>query len=372
MKVLMVVTSHSRFGDSDNPTGLYLSELSHPYEVFVKHGLQVDIASPAGGKAPIDPSSISDASIGWGIPLVGHTLKLGDIDAGEYAALFIVGGHGAIYDLPHDADLQRLLKQFAAEDKAISAVCHGQAGLLEATLADGAHLLAGKSVTGFSNAEETIIGLEKVVPFLLEDELVKRGAHFKSAAAWESHVVTHGALMTGQNPASAAALAEAVCAHLEQRHGRLHGDGSAQAIALAKRYGEAWNNRDFALFGQIFADDVTYFDPFVGETPIQIKAMGDYVGQLIAAFPDLRFEVLSLRGGNDYAVFEWIMHGTNTGESELHAATSHTIALKGIDYLEIKGGRIQAIRAYFDRHEYLDSLGLGAASASSETPSYAR
>ncbi|WP_266158213.1 DJ-1/PfpI family protein [Dyella silvatica] len=367
MKVLMVVTSHSRFGDSDNPTGLYLSEFSHPYEVFVKHGLQVDVASPTGGKAPIDPSSINDASIHWGIRLVEHTLKLSDVHAGDYAAVFLVGGHGAVYDLPHNADLQRLLKQTAADDQVIAAICHGQAGLLEATLDNGSHLLAGKSVTGFSNTEETIIGLEKVVPFLLENELVARGAQFKAAPAWESHVVAHGSLITGQNPASATALAEAVCAYLDEHHGNVLADKSAQAVTLARRYGGAWNNRDFDIFGQIFAEDVTYFDPFVGDSPIQIKAMGDYVGQLIAAFPDLRFEVLSLRGGSDYAVFEWIMHGSNTGESELHAATQHKIALKGIDFLDIKGDRIQAIRAYFDRQEYIESLKLDAVSVLSDT-----
>lgn len=130
------------------------------------------------------------------------------------------------------------------------------------------------------------------------------------------------------------------------------------AIELARRYMHAWNQRDLAVFGDIFGADVTYLDPIVGPEPIGLPAMGEYVQQLLTAFPDLRFEVKEIRGGGDFAVFEWVMHGRNTGDSDAHPATGRTVALPGVDVLEVRDGRIQAIRAYFDRQAYTDSLGL--------------
>ncbi|UHQ21851.1 ester cyclase [Lysobacter sp. 5GHs7-4] len=130
------------------------------------------------------------------------------------------------------------------------------------------------------------------------------------------------------------------------------------AVELAQRYIHAWNERDFAAFGEIFGADISYLDPIVGPTPIPLPAMSDYVGQLIAAFPDLRFEVERIRDGGDFALFEWVMHGRNTGDSDAHPATGRSVALPGVDVLEIRDGRIHAIRAYFDRQAYTDALGL--------------
>lgn len=133
------------------------------------------------------------------------------------------------------------------------------------------------------------------------------------------------------------------------------------AIDLARDYIRAWNQRDLDLFGKIFASGVTYLDPFVGPEPIRVQAMGEYVQQLLAAFPDLHFEVKEVRGGDDFAVFEWIMHGRNTGDSAVHPATGRALSLPGMDVLEVRDGRIQAIRAYFDRQAYTDSLDLASA-----------
>lgn len=132
------------------------------------------------------------------------------------------------------------------------------------------------------------------------------------------------------------------------------------AIDLARRYIHAWNHRDLAVFGEIFGAGVTYLDPIVGPEPLALPAMGEYVQQLLTAFPDLRFEVKELRGGDDYAVFEWVMHGRNSGDTDAHPATGRTVALSGMDVLDVRDGRIQAIRAYFDRQAYTESLGLAS------------
>lgn len=143
------------------------------------------------------------------------------------------------------------------------------------------------------------------------------------------------------------------------------------AVELAQRYIDAWNHRDLAAFGGIFDPDVRYLDPIVGPEPIAMQAMGDYVKQLLTAFPDLRFEVGAVYGGDHHAVFEWVMHGNNTGASDAHPATGRSVALPGVDVIDIRGGRIVSIRAYFDRKHYLESLGLDTATADEALPATA-
>lgn len=217
MKALMIVTSHARLGTTGNPTGLFMSELSHPYDVFRQQGIEVDIASPAGGDAPVDPNSLTDDTLKARVSLAEKTRPLAEVRADDYEAVFLVGGHGTMYDLPTSTPLQHLLAQFDASGKVIASVCHGQAGLVNATRNDGSYLVEGRRLTSFSNAEEGIIGLTDVVPFLLQDRLTERGAHYQSGEAWGEHVVSDGNLITGQNPASATRVAEVACDFIKQR-----------------------------------------------------------------------------------------------------------------------------------------------------------
>lgn len=217
MKALMIVTSHARLGETGNPTGLFMSELSHPHDVFRDSGFTVDVASPAGGDAPVDPNSLTDDSLKSRVSLARDTRALTEVRADDYDVLFLVGGHGTMYDLPDNDELQRLLTRFDADDKVIASVCHGQAGLVNAKRTDGRYLVAGRDLTAFSNAEEDVIGLTGVVPFPLQDRLVERGARYQSGEPWAEHVVTDGNLVTGQNPASAGRVAERVCSLLAQR-----------------------------------------------------------------------------------------------------------------------------------------------------------
>lgn len=208
-QVLMIVTSHSSLGDTGKQTGLYLSELAHPYEILSKAGFDIRVASPKGKDAPIDPKSLSEEFAPYA-KLAKNTLSLKDIKVEDYNAYFVVGGHGVMWDLPHNAELQRILTTAYAQNKVIAAVCHGPAALVQLKNPDGSFTLEGKRVTGFTNDEEEAIGLTQVMPFLLEDGLKNAGGEFVKVPKWQANVVVDDRLVTGQNPASAKGVAEAV------------------------------------------------------------------------------------------------------------------------------------------------------------------
>ncbi len=208
-KILFLVTSHSDLGDTGQPTGLYLPEFAHPYEAFSKSGYSIEVASPHGGSAPIDPKSTSE-ELALYTRYVQQTIPLKDIDPKEYDAFFVVGGHGVMWDLPNNLDVQRILVSAFEQGKILAAVCHGPAALVNLCLSNGHSLLQGRQVTGFSNNEEATIGLTHVMPFLLEDALKKAGADYTCMSNWQAHVVIDGQLITGQNPASALEISQAV------------------------------------------------------------------------------------------------------------------------------------------------------------------
>ncbi|KOO58332.1 hypothetical protein WH43_09860 [Rheinheimera sp. KL1] len=217
-KVLIVVTSHSQMGTSNERTGYWLGEVTHPYKELADAGIEVDIASIAGGKAPVDERSLAeaDATNQWFMANSQHktklqqTLKLADLKASDYKAVLFAGGHGTMWDFPQDKALQRFAADLYQNNGIVAAVCHGPAALLNIKLADGSYLIAGKQVTGFSNTEEEQVKLAQVVPFSLQDQLTLRGAHFSAAANWQSKVVVDQRLVTGQNPQSAAAVGQAL------------------------------------------------------------------------------------------------------------------------------------------------------------------
>ncbi len=217
-KVLMVLTSHAVMGDSGERTGFWLGELTHPYYVLVDAGFSVDIASIAGGPAPIDPRSmdeddpanqrfLKDANAMRGV-MASRALK--DIDPSEYRAVVYAGGHGTMWDFPGNDEVLRVTRAIWNHDGVVAAVCHGPAALVDLKLENGKPLIEGKSVAGFTNEEEASVQLTEVVPFSLQDRLKDSGAKFSEGAAFKPHVVVDGQLVTGQNPQSAKAVGEAV------------------------------------------------------------------------------------------------------------------------------------------------------------------
>lgn len=211
--VLMVVTSAGQMPDG-KPTGLWLEEFAVPYLLFTEAGYVVTVASPKGGKIPVDPRSLKDAAqvYEWAEAIVRleKTLPLSQVQPDEFVAVFLPGGHGTMFDFPDNADLKYLLGSFATQDKVIAAVCHGPAGLVGVTKADGTPLVADRMVTAFTNEEEVAVELHTVMPFMLETRLREEGGDFVAGEKWAANVQVDGRLITGQNPASSKGAAEAV------------------------------------------------------------------------------------------------------------------------------------------------------------------
>jgi len=216
----MVFTSNNRLGDTGKQTGWYLPEAAHPYFEFVKAGLAVDFASPKGGEAPLDAGSI-DASKGDQLSLDfndkeeyntlwKNTKALAVCKSADYAAIFVVGGFGVMWDLPEDKDMIRLAEEIYAQGDVVSAVCHGPAALINVKGPDGELLAKGKKVSGFTNAEEDAVQLRQVVPWTIEDKYTLIGAEFVQEGVFQSCVSVSDRLVTGQNPPSAGATAKAV------------------------------------------------------------------------------------------------------------------------------------------------------------------
>ena len=215
-KVLMVVTNVDSM-NGVHATGLWLEEFAVPYIEFTNAGYEITVASPLGGKSPLDPNSlVEEIPSAWQalMGILETTEKLSDIAKGEYQAVVIPGGHGPMFDLATDDLLASILKDFMEKNKLIGAVCHGPAALVRAALADGTSILAGKKVTGFSNEEEVTVQLDKLVPFLLEDQLKKLGASYSRKDMWQEYVVVDGNLITGQNPQSSTLFAKTIVKEL--------------------------------------------------------------------------------------------------------------------------------------------------------------
>ena len=224
MKILMVLTSHDRLGDTGKKTGLWLEELAAPYYAFRDAGAEVVLASPAGGAAPVDPKSdepdfqtdhtrrFSDDDIAQA--QLASTIRVDAVMPEEFDAVFYPGGHGPLWDLAEDPDSLALIGDILSSGKPLALVCHAPGALRHAKDAAGKALIAGRRVTGFANSEEDAVGLTDVVPFLVEDALKEAGGIYSKGEDWQPYVVTDGNLITGQNPASSAPAAEAVLSQL--------------------------------------------------------------------------------------------------------------------------------------------------------------
>lgn len=214
--VLIVMTSHGVKGDTGQPTGFYLGEVTHPLAVFDAAGIPVEFASIQGGEPPVDGVELDDATNAryWNDEkfrrAIRTTLKLDDVDASRYSAIFYAGGHGAVWDFPTSPAVQRVTREIYENGAVVAAVCHGPAALVNVKLGDGSYLVAGRKVSAFTDDEERAVKLDKVVPFLLASTLSQRGALHQPAPDWTAKTVVDGRLVTGQNPQSATGTAEAV------------------------------------------------------------------------------------------------------------------------------------------------------------------
>lgn len=222
-KVLFVVTSHDKKGSTQEPTGYYLSEVSHPWQVLHDAGYEIDVVSPQGGKAPVDGFDLTDPvnKAFWENKAyrekVEKTMKPSDVVPQAYAAILYAGGHGAMWDFADNKELANIAARIYENKGIVAAVCHGPAGLVNVQLDNGQYLVAGKKVNSFTNEEERAVGLETVVPFLLESKLIERGAIFEKSALFQPHVTVDQRLITGQNPQSAEGVGKAVLQELNQK-----------------------------------------------------------------------------------------------------------------------------------------------------------
>jgi len=224
MNILMVLTSHDKLGDTGKKTGFWLEEFAAPYYAFLDTGVNITIASPAGGQPPLDPSSDTpDAQTkdtkrfkedSEAQERLATTKKLADMKAEDFDSVFYPGGHGPMWDLAVDKNSIELIETFIKQDKPVAFVCHSPAALKNVKI-DGEYLVKGKTVTGFSNTEEEAVQLTDVVPFLLEDVLKANGGNYEKSSDWESFVVEDGLLITGQNPASSEEAAKRLMAKIQ-------------------------------------------------------------------------------------------------------------------------------------------------------------
>jgi putative intracellular protease/amidase len=219
-KILIVLTSHDTLGDTGEKTGFWLEELAAPYYTFLDAGVELTLASPKGGQPPLDPKSNEAGfqtedttrfqSDETAKAALASTAKLSDVNSSDFDGVFYPGGHGPMWDLVNDAKSISLIEAFWATDKIVSTVCHASIALVNTKDTSGEYIVKGRNVTGFTNTEETAVGLTDVVPLLVEDALSDRGGLFSKIEDWASYAQKDGNLITGQNPASSTAVAKLV------------------------------------------------------------------------------------------------------------------------------------------------------------------
>lgn len=221
-KILFVVTSHGKLGETGEATGYYMGEVSHPWAVLVDAGYEIDFVSPKGGNSPyygvnnedpIDQRFLADVTYQTKIQ---NSMKPSDINPADYAAIMYAGGHGTMWDFADNLELALIAQKIYENNGIVSAVCHGPAGLVNIKLNDGKYLIDGKKINAFTNEEEIAVGLENVVPFSLESKLIERGAKFEKSGLWQTHVTVDQRIVTGQNPQSAHKVGEAILNELKK------------------------------------------------------------------------------------------------------------------------------------------------------------
>lgn len=225
-KILMVLTSHSQLGNTGDKTGFWVEEFAAPYYVFKDAGFDIALVSPLGGQPPIDPKSElvdfqTDATRRFDVDeqaqeMMANTAPLNTVSQDDFDGVFYPGGHGPLWDLVDNQLSINLIEKTMAANKPVAVVCHASAALLKVKDVNGDAIVNNKVVTGFSNTEEEAVELTKVVPFLLENELIKLGADYQKVSDWNAFAVQDGLLITGQNPASSELAAQKLIAHLNR------------------------------------------------------------------------------------------------------------------------------------------------------------
>lgn len=223
-KILMVLTSHADLGDTGEKTGFWVEEFASPYYTFKEAGIAVVLASPLGGQPPIDPKSeLEDFQTPATVryyddvetqSLIANTHVLASVNVDDFDAVFYPGGHGPLWDLTENSDSIQLIEHFLAADKPVATVCHASAALLNVKNSAGEYAIKGKAISGFTNSEEEAVQLTNIVPFLLEDELIKRGADYQKVDDWHAFAVQDSLIISGQNPASSILVAQKLLSQL--------------------------------------------------------------------------------------------------------------------------------------------------------------
>lgn len=221
-KILFVITSHGTKGNTGQPTGYYLGEVTHAWKELRDAGYEIDFVSPKGGESPVDGMDLKD-------PVnkefmedqqyqykITHSMRPSDVNVNEYDAIYFAGGHGTMWDFPDNGELQKLASQIYENGGVVGAVCHGPSALVNVKLNNGRYLVEGKKVNAFTDEEEKEVKLDNVVPFMLESKLIERGAKFEKAGKWQEKVVVDDRLVTGQNPASAKGVGKEMVRVLER------------------------------------------------------------------------------------------------------------------------------------------------------------
>ncbi|MBU2976662.1 type 1 glutamine amidotransferase domain-containing protein [Alteromonas sp. C1M14] len=223
-RVLMVMTSHDILGETGKPTGLWLEEFAAPYYAFLDAGFSLTLASPLGGQVPVDPMSLDDSALTDDTQrfaqdeaarsALSATIALEDVKADEFDGVFYPGGHGPLWDLSDNMHSRVLIEDTLKAGKPVGAVCHAPIVLKDVQDSEGQPYIKGRRVTGFANSEEEAVGLTDVVPYLVEDELVKQGGEYEKKGDFEPFVLESGHLITGQNPPSSRPAADALISKL--------------------------------------------------------------------------------------------------------------------------------------------------------------
>lgn len=223
-KILIVLTSHADLGDTGEKTGFWVEEFAAPYYAFKEAGFELTLASPLGGQPPIDPKSKSEdfqtpATIQYYTDeetqkIVANTHVLAEVNADDFDAVFYPGGHGPLWDLTNNANSIHLIEAFIKANKPVATVCHATAALLNVKDSSGEYAIKDKAISGFTNSEEEGVQLTNIVPFLLEDELIKHGADYQKSDDWQAFAVQDSLFITGQNPASSTLVAQKLISQL--------------------------------------------------------------------------------------------------------------------------------------------------------------
>jgi putative intracellular protease/amidase len=221
-KILFVVTSHDKKGNTGEDTGYYLGEVSHPWEVLHQAGYEIDFVSPKGGTPPVDGFDLKDPvnKEFWENKeyknKIDHSLTPSQVNPKDYSTIFYAGGHGAMWDFADNTELADIASTIYENGGIVAGVCHGPAGLVNIKLKNGKYLVDGKKINAFTNEEESEVKLTDVVPFLLENKLKERGAKFEKSGLWQNHVIADQRVITGQNPQSAKSVGEAILKELNK------------------------------------------------------------------------------------------------------------------------------------------------------------